>query len=78
MKANRKHILWSIRLYDWENIAPERILENLDAEIKPGSIVLLHDTAQRTLEAVELILAKYSGPGYRFVTISQLLESAAH
>ena len=77
MKANRKHILWNITLYDWENIPPEKILENLDAEIKPGSIILLHDNI-RTAEALELILEQYSGLGYRFVTISQLLESAAH
>jgi peptidoglycan/xylan/chitin deacetylase (PgdA/CDA1 family) len=81
MKNNRKHILWNIELGDWENPAPEEMMKKIEKTIKPGSIILLHDgytgtyqTRNETVKVVELLLEKYTKLGYRFVTISELLQ----
>lgn len=85
-ESNRLHILWDIELYDWDSPPPELMLSKLDEKISPGSIILLHDgdavakdgvKAPRaaTVEVTKLILEKYIKQGYKFVTISELLDA---
>ena len=50
-----KIILWSIIPGDWEaKISPENCLDNIISNIKPGSIIVLHDSekAQRNIQFV--------------------------
>ena len=82
MKMDRPHILWSIELNDWNNPSPEYMMEDLNGQIKPGAIILLHDgyssehqSRQATVELVEMILQTYMEQGYDFVTMSALLEA---
>ena len=82
MRMERPHILWSITLYDWEDISPVDMLEKLDRQIAPGAIILLHDgytedeyqSRQATVELVEMILQTYLAEGYTFATISTLVD----
>jgi peptidoglycan/xylan/chitin deacetylase (PgdA/CDA1 family) len=37
-------VTWNVVVRDWENREPGWMAERLDAEVKPGSIVLLHDS----------------------------------
>ena len=37
-------VTWNVVVQDWETREPEWMAERLEAEVKPGSIVLLHDT----------------------------------
>ena len=81
MRSHRVHILWNITLNDWESPTPEKILQNFEKAMTPGSIVLLHDgypkgweNRKNTAKALELILKEYSNKGYQFVTISELLK----
>jgi len=80
-KTGRKLVLWSIMLGDWNNPPPAKMMEELDKKLKPGSIILLHDNIftdenpmGTTVKLVELMLEKYTKLGYKFVTISQLIE----
>jgi|Deesub1362A_J573_1020465.scaffolds.fasta_scaffold17148_3 peptidoglycan/xylan/chitin deacetylase (PgdA/CDA1 family) len=57
------------------------MFEIFEREIKPGSIVLLHDgyfekseTKENTVKVTEMILEKYTKLGWKFVTISELLS----
>jgi chitin deacetylase len=81
MQNNRIHILYSIVLNDWEYTDIEKMMNIFDKLVKPGSIVLLHDgytgeyqSRQPTTEVVRRILEKYTEMGYRFVTVSELIN----
>jgi polysaccharide deacetylase family sporulation protein PdaB len=69
-------ILWSIDPYDWRSPPVGKIVDSVLNNIKPGSIILLHDGIypSPTPEAVEFIIDSLKSRGYEFVTVSQLLQ----
>lgn len=79
-RNNRKTIMWNIEPDSYPELAssPEKITEYVSGSIKPGSIILLHvmyDNEERgSLESVKGIAAALQEKGYRFVTVSELLE----
>jgi peptidoglycan/xylan/chitin deacetylase (PgdA/CDA1 family) len=71
-------ILWDVIPYDWindSNTAASRLL--LMTQIKPGSVVLLHDTYSSTVDIVEQFIPVLKANNYHFVTITQLLGQRA-
>ncbi|MBS4729245.1 polysaccharide deacetylase family protein [Mycobacterium sp. SM1] len=69
-------ILWDVIPYDWindSNTAATR--QVLMAQIKPGSVVLLHDTYSSTVDLVYQFIPVLKANGYRLVTVGQLLGS---
>ena len=56
------------------DLRPEQIAAKVERQLKPGTIVLLHDNAI-TLAALPEIVAKARAQGYRFVTTAQMLAS---
>ena len=48
----------------------DHILNN----VKPGSIVLMHDTYSSTAEAVERVVPQLIDQGYQLVTVTELFE----
>jgi peptidoglycan/xylan/chitin deacetylase (PgdA/CDA1 family) len=71
-------ILWDVIPYDWindSNTAASRLL--LMTQIKPGSVVLLHDTYSSTVDIVEQFIPVLKANNYHFVTVSQLLGQRA-
>ena len=80
---NRKIIFWNIDLFDWTGKSSEDMFQIFEANIHPGSIVLLHDSSitdpvdrTNTVEVVEKILRKYTDLGYEFVTLSAMLNNS--
>ncbi len=79
-----KVITWGLAAEDWNAHSSQSMADRLFDELRPGSIVLLHDRIfasimenpqydrKATLEAVDLLLEKTRG-SFRFVTIPQLL-----
>lgn len=69
-------VLWSIDPRDWSCPPKEIIVERVLKEIKPGSIVLLHDGQYPlpTPEALGILIDRLREQGYQFVTISDLLQ----
>lgn len=71
-------ILWDVIPFDWINdadIAATRYM--LMTQIKPGSVVLLHDTYSSTVDLVYQFLPVLKANGYHVVTVSQLLGQRA-
>jgi peptidoglycan/xylan/chitin deacetylase (PgdA/CDA1 family) len=71
-------ILWDVIPYDWindSNTAASRLL--LMTQIKPGSVVLLHDTYSSTVDIVEQFIPVLKANNYHFVTVTQLLGQRA-
>ena len=73
-KVGLAGILWDVIAYDWindSNIAASRYL--LLTQIKPGSVVLLHDTYSSTVDLVYQFIPVLKANNYHLVTVSQLL-----
>jgi polysaccharide deacetylase family sporulation protein PdaB len=69
-------ILWTIDPRDWDHTPTQKIVNNVLANAKPGSIILLHDGLYPlfTPEAIKYIIDNLQQQGYEFVTVSQLLQ----
>jgi peptidoglycan/xylan/chitin deacetylase (PgdA/CDA1 family) len=71
-------ILWDVIPFDWandSNTAATRYL--LMTQIKPGSVVLFHDTYSSTVDLVYQFIPVLKANGYRMVTVSELLGPRA-
>ena len=77
-KAGLAGILWDVIPYDWindSNTAASRLL--LMSQIKPGSVVLLHDSYSSTVDLVEQFIPVLKANNYHLVTVTQLLGQRA-
>lgn len=74
--VNMPFILWNVDPEDWRSKSADKIVDRTVGTIKPGSIVVLHDTKALTVQALPIILEKLKGQ-YHFVTVSELLNSPA-
>jgi peptidoglycan/xylan/chitin deacetylase (PgdA/CDA1 family) len=59
---------------DWESRNKEKIVSAVMADIRPGSIILLHDIYQPSVEAALEIVDRLQAKGYWFVTVEELLR----
>ena len=69
-------INWDVIPFDWindSNTAATRYM--LMTQIKPGSVVLFHDTYSSTVDLVYQFIPVLKANGYHLVTVSQLLGS---
>jgi polysaccharide deacetylase family sporulation protein PdaB len=69
-------ILWSIDPVDWRSPPVGDIVDLVIKDVKPGSIILLHDGKypSTTPEALWFIIDILESRGYEFVTVSELLQ----
>jgi peptidoglycan-N-acetylglucosamine deacetylase len=77
-------VTWSADGGDWHDDSADTVFSRLASGLRPGSILLLHDalntaeeerysSREATLEAVRMLLGRYSGE-YRFITVPELLR----
>ncbi|MCI2056479.1 MAG: polysaccharide deacetylase family protein [Oscillibacter sp.] len=66
-------IQWNIDSLDWKELPASEITQRVTSRIEPGSIILFHNAAKHTPEALPAILEKLIGQGYQIVPISKLL-----
>jgi peptidoglycan-N-acetylglucosamine deacetylase len=76
---NQKYasIMWSSDSVDYSRPSVTKLISNVMREAKPGGIVLMHDgggNRSNTVQALPQIISNFRKQGYRFVTISELLE----
>ena len=65
--------LWSIDTYDWQHLNPNATFEKVKANVKPGSIILMHDIHQESADALPRVMEFLDEEGYEFVTMTELL-----
>ncbi len=58
---------------DWKDLSAGEIAKRVTGKVGPGSIVLFHNAAKHTPEALPTILSTLLQEGYTFVPISQIL-----
>jgi peptidoglycan-N-acetylglucosamine deacetylase len=72
-------ILWSWHqdTKDWKRPGIGKITNNVVSDAKPGDIVIFHDAGgdrKQTVKAVENILEILNKKGYKFVTVSDMIQ----
>ena len=66
-------IQWDVDSLDWKDLSAEEITQRVTSKVQPGSIVLFHNAALHTPEALPGIIEGLLREGYEFVSISQLI-----
>lgn len=66
-------IQWDVDSLDWKDLSVEEIVSRVEKNIKEGSIVLFHNGAKNTPQALEILLPKLKAQGYEFVKVSELI-----
>ncbi len=69
-----KTLQWDVDSLDWQESATvESIVSRVTGKVKNGSIVLFHNDADHTPEALPIILEKLTADGYTFVKAADLI-----
>ena len=71
--AGMEPIQWDVDSLDWKDLPADQIVKRVTEKVQPGSIVLFHNAAKHTPEALPAILETLLREGYTFLPISDLL-----
>ena len=71
-------VQWNIDSLDWKDPSPAQIVENCTRKLCPGSIILLHNGAKNTPEALPQVIDAIKAEGYKIVPISKLLPKGEY
>ena len=66
-------IQWDVDSLDWKDLSAGEITKRVTSKVGPGSIVLFHNAAKHTPEALPGILENLISQGYTILPISQLI-----
>lgn len=66
-------IQWNIDSLDWKDLSAPEITKRVTEHIEPGSIILFHNAALHTPEALDGIIQNLIQQGYSFLPISELI-----
>ena len=66
-------IQWSVDSLDWKGISADEICDRVLKRVEPGSIVLFHNAAEHTPEALPRIIETLQSEGYEIVPVSELI-----
>ena len=66
-------IQWDVDSLDWKELSAGEITQRVTSRVQPGSIVLFHNAALHTPEALPAIIQTLLQEGYTFLPVSQLL-----
>jgi len=67
-------IMWTIDSLDWKSPGVDNITSRVVDNISPGAIVLMHQSAAQTPEALPTIIARLKEKGYSFGTVTQVID----
>ena len=67
-------IMWNVDSLDWKNRNTASIMEQVKKQTYPGSIILMHDIHQTTINALPSVIEYLKKNGYTLVTVSELLN----
>lgn len=67
-------IMWSLDTKDWKYKDAEKVYNNVIETVEDGDIILMHDSYDSTLAALEEVLPKLYTMGYKVTTVSNLAK----
>jgi peptidoglycan/xylan/chitin deacetylase (PgdA/CDA1 family) len=65
---------WNIRSLDTIAKSEQKLLDKLTRLLKPGAVILLHDTQKITLSVLPRFIQAARNEGYEFVRLDRLLN----
>lgn len=71
--AGMTAVQWNVDSLDWKGISADEITSRVLKNVTPGSIVLFHNAAENTPEALPRILEALLADGYSVIPVSQIL-----
>ena len=71
-------IQWDVDSLDWKELSAPEITQRVLSGVQPGSIVLFHNAALHTPEALPDIIDSLMQEGYTFVTVNDLIQFLKH
>ena len=77
IRLNYISVSWNVDTRDWKALPSQEISREILNKIKPGYIVLMHDYVvgkSGTPEALRTVIPALLEQGYKFVTVSELLD----
>ena len=66
-------IMWDVDSLDWKSKNEAAILTVIQRQVSNGSIILMHDIHQTSVNSLPKVIEYLQGQGYSFVTVSELL-----
>ena len=71
---NYKIIGWNVRSMDTTGDSAETIIKRVKEQLKPGAVVLFHDTSEKTIEVLKQTLNFAEENGYKIVSVEELIK----
>ena len=71
-------VLWDIDTRDWAHEPVDKMVKNILTNADNGDIILFHDyhtSVANTIQALDIIIPALQSQGYRFVTVTELLDN---
>jgi peptidoglycan/xylan/chitin deacetylase (PgdA/CDA1 family) len=73
INGNYTPVGWSVRSMDTVIKDEKKLLDKINAAIKPGAVFLFHDTSKTTLDALPAFIKEVKNKGYQIVPLDKLL-----
>lgn len=74
LNAGLTSIGWSIRSYDTMIRNETRLLNKILGALKPGAVILLHDTSETTIQILPRLLEEIKAKGYQVIRLDKMLN----
>ena len=73
-KNGVKVVGWSFRSFDTASVSPESLLKKTTAGIRPGDILLFHDSSKLTAGILDKIIVSLQGRGFSFISLDEMFK----
>ena len=71
-------VVWERDSLDWKDLTAPDITKRITTKVRDGSIILFHNAAKHTPEALPGIIEYLISEGYQIVPVSELLLDGAY
>lgn len=72
-KVQMIEVLWDIDTMDWSLRDPDRVVQETLAKVEDGSIILMHDEFQESVDGALQLIDTLKKQDYQFVTVDELI-----
>lgn len=77
-KTKMTSVGWSLRSMDTVTKDPQKLVNKINKQLKPGDVILLHDTQAVTADALQSIIDNINSRGFKIVPVDKLLNINAY
>lgn len=70
--VNMPMVNWDVDTLDWKSRDADSVAQIVREEVRDGSVILMHDLYESTVDASEMVIPELLAQGYKFVTVSDL------